>query len=57
MGPSERGHYQGTVVAGVFGGQVCNGGGDAGGQQQHALSEVAVVELAQHLLVPVINTG
>ena len=57
VGPSERGHYQGTVVAGVFGGQVCDGGGDAGGQQQHALSEVAVVELAQHLLVPVINTG
>ena len=45
------------MVARVFGGQVCDGGGDTGGQQQHALSEVAVVELAQHLLVPVIKTG
>ena len=37
QGDSERGsgeerRYQRAVVAGVFGGQVCDGGGDAGGE-------------------------
>ena len=41
------------MVAGVFGRQVGDGGGDTGGEQQHALSEVTMVELTEHLLVPV----